>query len=462
MDLSYTIAAAIVAYFVAFYAIARTYSSGFSGSKSGWLLANRTAGLAESSLSAGASWILGLALFASAGFAYTKGWAGLAWFVVPQALSMVIFSWFGRKCNQIIPKGFTLSAWMRDRYGKRVGLTYQLVLGLVNLGFIVLTFTALSKCLAFLGVSNIPALTGLVALGTLAYALHGGMKTNLVSGSVQMVLMLLFCAALLFTAFSNGGGTALLSGLQGKAQIASLFDPTLVWTFGLAMFLTSITGIVGNQSYYQKSFSQQLSQHSGTSFLIGALLFAIVPVTLGMLGLMSLGSNTAVADPSTSHLAYMQSIGGTVLVYAFAFVVLNCASSALDSYSNAFGSIVAHDLNIADSKAVLASRVGMVAIAAAGWLLSTFNIDLTYIFLTYAVLRVTLFVITLLAVTTSRLNANGIFYSVLLISPVAFALNVYGTVNKIPEANTSAALIGFVVTPALALLFSKLSARSSQ
>ena len=79
---------------------------------------------------------------------------------------------------------------------------------MVNLGFIVLTFTALSKCLAFLGVSNIPALTGLVALGTLAYALHGGMKTNLVSGSVQMVLMLLFCAALLFTAFSNGGGTA--------------------------------------------------------------------------------------------------------------------------------------------------------------------------------------------------------------------------------------------------------------
>ena len=33
MDLFYTIAAAIVAYFVAFYAIARTYSSGFSGSK---------------------------------------------------------------------------------------------------------------------------------------------------------------------------------------------------------------------------------------------------------------------------------------------------------------------------------------------------------------------------------------------------------------------------------------------
>jgi urea-proton symporter len=462
MTLFQLLTVSMIAYFVLIYAVSRRYSSGFSTTKTSWLLANRSAGLLESSLSAGASWVLGLALFASAGFAYTKGWAGLAWFVVPQTLSLIIFAWFSNKCNQLIPDGFTLSSWMRDHYGKKVGITYQLVLNLVNLGFIVLTFTALTKYLTFLGVDNAPMLTGLVALGTLFYSLYGGMKTNLISSSIQMVFMLLFCAVLLFIAFENGGTNTLLTGIGGKAQISNLLDVNLVWTFGISMFLTSITGIVCNQSYYQKSFSQQNTANTGKSFLIGAAIFTVIPLTLGMLGMMSLGNNTVVNDPTTSHLAYMQAIGGSALVYVFGFVILNCASNALDSYSNAFGSMVAHDLNLSDSRTVLVSRLSMVAIATVGWILSTFNVDLTYIFLTYAVLRVTLFVITILAVTTDRLTASGIFYAVLTISPVAFFLNVYGTVNKIPSANTVAAMIGFFVTPLVALSISKYTNRLNQ
>lgn len=440
----------VVLYFVLFSILSYKFTAGFDRSKAGFLVANRNAALWESSLAAGASWVLGVALFASSGFAYNMGWTGLFWFVVPQTLGMFIFAWFSQVCNQRIPEGYTLSGYIRDRYGKWNSTIYQIVLSLISLGFISLTFTALNKYLTVVGIENAPVITGLVVLGTLIYSLKGGLKTNLLTGSIQMIFMLVFCAVLLVAGLSSGGWEHLTSGINGKAGYTNIFDPALLMTFGIVMALTSVTGIVGNQSYYQKSFGQQNTSHTAKSFLLGGIFFAIVPVTLGMIGMMAFGSGMEIKDASTAHLLWMNEHLGTLAVLAFGFIVLNASANALDASGNAFGAIVANDWIKDESKSVFYSRIAIVGIAVLGWAISVLNLSVTYIFLTYGVLRVTLFLVTLLAVRTDLLNRTGLLISAVLIAPVAFYLNIGGM-------KLEAAVIGFFVTPVLAVLISKLT-----
>lgn len=440
----------ILVYFAIFAFISYRYTNGFDTSKMGFLVANRDAGLWESSLAAGASWVLGVALFAASGFAYNMGWAGLFWFVVPQTLGMFIFAWFSQVCNNRIPNGYTLSGYIKERYGNANSTVYQIVLSFISLGFISLTFTALNKFLGVVGVDNPAVITGLVVLGTLVYALKGGLKTNLLTGSIQMIFMLIFCAVLLVAGLSGDGWNHLMAGINGKAGYTDIFNEKLLMTFGIVMALTSITGIVGNQSYYQKSFGQQNSNYSGKSFILGGIFFALVPITLGILGMMAFGSGLDVKDPSTAHLAWMNHNLGMVAVLAFGFIVLNASANALDASGNAFGAIVAHDWIKDESKSVLWSRLAIVAIALVGWGISVLNLPITYIFLTYGVLRVALFIITMLAVRTDLLNKIGMFVSVASIVPVAVWMNL-------SDMKLEAALLGFFVTPILAVVISKLT-----
>lgn len=438
----------IALYFSLFIFLSYKLTSGFDKSKTAFLVANRNAGLLESSLAAGASWILGIALFAASGFAYNMGWAGLLWFVIPQTIGMFIFAWFSRICNERIPEGYTISGFIKDKYGRGVSLIYQFGLSLISLGFIVLTVTALTKFLTLLEVANVPFITGLVVLGTIVYSLKGGLKTNLLTGSLQMIFMLTFCLILLIFAFNNNGYEHLLAGINGKAAYENLFDSKLLMTFAITIGLISLTGIVGNQSYYQKSFGQQRTGNSALSFIFGGLFFAVVPLSLGILGMMAFGSGLQIQDASTAHLVWMQENVGILATMAFGFIVLNAASNAVDSQSNAFGAMIAHDFNKDDKNAVWKSRVAMVSIAVLGWILSTWNLDLTYIFVTYGVIRVAMFIVTILAVKTEWLTSHGLLISISTMAPITFYMNQTGM-------RMESTIIGFFVTPILALLISR-------
>jgi hypothetical protein len=286
-----------------------------------------------------------------------------------------------------------------------------------------------------------------VALGTVIYALKGGLKTNLITGSLQMVFMLAFCALLLAVAFATGGYDHLVAGINGKLNYTNLFDPKLLSTYAVAVALTSLAGVVGNQSYYQKSFSQQKTGTNARSFVLGGIFFAIVPLCLGTIGMMAYGAGIELKDATTAHLAWMQTNIGIAAIIAFAFVVLNCASNALDSQCNAFGAMLAHDFNKDEKRSVWKSRLGIVAIAVVGWALSTLNLDLAFIFLTYGAIRISLFIITIMAVRTTWLTGAGIFASVIVLAPITLYLNQTGM-------RMEAALLGFFVPPVAALAIS--------
>lgn len=93
-------------------------------------VSNRNIGTWSGALSIAATWIWAPALFVSAEKSYSWGWQGLAWFLVPNVLCLMIFSPFANRIRKIFPQGVTLSGFMQERLQSRaVGNTYRFQLG---------------------------------------------------------------------------------------------------------------------------------------------------------------------------------------------------------------------------------------------------------------------------------------------------------------------------------------------
>ena len=78
-------------------------------SVAGFCTGGRNIGWVMSALSIAATWIWAPALFTSAEAAYTKGFAGLFWFLAPNVLCLILFIPFAKKIRREMPEGITLS-----------------------------------------------------------------------------------------------------------------------------------------------------------------------------------------------------------------------------------------------------------------------------------------------------------------------------------------------------------------
>lgn len=70
----------------------------------GFIVGNRQMGTVKSAMSIAATWIWAPALFVSAEKAYSNGWPGLFWFLVPNILCLLAFvplpDEYGSRCRR--------------------------------------------------------------------------------------------------------------------------------------------------------------------------------------------------------------------------------------------------------------------------------------------------------------------------------------------------------------------------
>lgn len=125
---------------------------------------NRNTGWFISALSIAATWIWEPALFTSTENAYTKGFAGLFWFLIPNVLCLILFIPFAKRIREEMPEGITLSGYMYDKYkSKSVRNTYLFQLGALSALSTGVQLLAGSKILSML--TGIPFWTGSVENG---------------------------------------------------------------------------------------------------------------------------------------------------------------------------------------------------------------------------------------------------------------------------------------------------------
>lgn len=247
-----------------------------------------------SALSIAATWIWAPALFVSTEKAYSTGWVGLFWFLVPNALCLVIFIPFAKRIRKEMPEGMTLSGYMKEKYKsdgvKRVYLFQLIGLSVLSTGVQLL---AGSQILSAVTGISFKTMTILLACIAISYSLFSGIKASMLTDAIQMVFMLVACSLFVIFGIRNTGTQGIIQGLSGiSGDCTTLFSGKgveIFLAFGLPTTIGLLSGPFGDQSFWQRAFAVK-KEKLGRAFLLGAVLFAVVPLSMGILGFMGAGA----------------------------------------------------------------------------------------------------------------------------------------------------------------------------
>lgn len=438
------------------YLISWFISKNLSFSKAQYLLANRKLGFWESSFSISATWIWAPALFVSAFQAYTNGWLGLFWFLVPNIFCLLLFSVFATKIKDQFPRGYTLSEFMGYRHSSRVQKMYWVTLiGLTVCAFAV-QLLAGGKLLSSL--TGIPYFWGTVilALIPLTYSLAFGLKASVITDFVKMAMVLGIGIFLIPLAISAGGGIdTVIAGLGGKKENWDFFSEKswmLFLTFGLPTTIGLISGPFGDQSFWQRAFATK-EDTVRKSFVTAAFLFGLVPLCMGALGFLAAGSGITIKDPQMVNMEtvyHFLGLGGVVVLF---MLIMSALTSIIDSKLCSVSSIFGHDIAEKYNLGFLTSAKGsmlLLTVVAIG-IANIPDLKILHLFLFYGTLRSATLVPTLLTLMEQRVNEAGIFYGVLVAVLIGLPIFAYGNFN----ANPTWIVIGSlttVLTPLVALI----------
>lgn len=384
-----------------------------------FLVANRKVGWLIAAMSIAATWIWAPALFVSAELAFKNGYVAFLWFLIPNVFTLIFFSFFADKLREKIPHGFTLKDYIGDRFGKTVHNFYLLEFGVLQTCSFAVQLVAGGMVLEFL--TGIPfwILTILLSGVAVTYSLIGGLKASILNDYVKMALMLLVGLILVPWAIMNGGGFAVMdwNGINNVVGFLSPKGINVMLMFGIITAVGLISGPWGDQSFWQRVFAVRPGDVK-KSFIVGALIFAIAPITLGMLGFLGAGLGITVANTQLINITVIKTLLPAWTIIPFTILLLSGLMSTLDSNLCAISSIAGVDI-VKRVKGMMQDRdftvkagmISMVLLGIVGVLIANIpGITLLTLFLFYGTIRSTTFLPSLLALVKDRVSITGMKY----------------------------------------------------
>lgn len=321
-----------------------------------------------SALSIAATWIWAPALFVSTEKAYTNGFVGLFWFLIPNVLCLIFFIPFAKRIRREMPEGITLSGYMRDKYKsdgvKRVYLFQLMGLSVLSTGVQLL---AGSQVLSAATGMSFQLVTVLLAVIALSYSLFSGIKASMLTDAIQMAFMLAASAAFLIMAIRAGGTSGILEGIHGISGNYTSFwseDGIDVFlAFGLPTTIGLLSGPFGDQSFWQRAFAVK-SNRIGRAFFVGAILFGLVPFSMGILGFTGAGIGYQAKDLGVINFELIQEMFPAWAVLPFLFMIVSGLLSTVDSNLCAASSLVT---DMSGGKELKKNKVGYDLPALCGY-----------------------------------------------------------------------------------------------
>ena len=403
---------------------------------------NRNMGVCSSALSIAATWIWAPALFVSSEKAFTSGLPGLFWFLVPNAVCLVLFVPFAKRIRQQMPQGITLSGYMGERYqsGKVKGVyLFQLsALSVLSTGVQLL---AGGKILS--GITGLPFWLLTVALAGIAYSYSqfSGIRASVMTDALQMLLILLACVVLVPWALSMDNGVSnLIRGLGGvSGEYRGLFSTRgieVFFAFGLPTAIGLIAGPFGDQCFWQRAFAIRHDK-IGRAFLIGAALFAVVPLSMGALGFIAAGAGFAPADQSVVNFELVAALFPKWVSLPFLFMLISGLLSTVDSNLCAVAALTS------DGHGTLrTAKAAMLALLVLGIAIANIpGLTVTHLFLLYGTLRAATLLPTMLTLLGKKLSANAVFAGIITSLVLGLPIFAYGTLCDLSLYKTLGSLI---------------------
>lgn len=427
----------------------------------GFYVGNRNMGTLSAAMSIAATWIWAPALFVSADRAYTNGLPGLFWFLVPNILCLILFIPFAKKIRKEMPQGITLSGFMGEKYkSDKVKGVYLFQLTSLTILSTGVQLLAGGKILSTITGLPFSVMTIILALIAFSYSQFSGIRASVLTDAIQMVLILGACVIFVPWALNiDNGISSLMAGLAGKTgEYTSLFTGKgleVFFAFGLPTAIGLIAGPFGDQCFWQRTFAIN-EKKIGKAFLIGAILFGIVPLSMGILGFIAAGSGFEAINSGIVNFELITHLFPKWVVLPFLFMLISGLLSTVDSNLCAVASLTSDIVKKSD---MLLSKVAMTVLLALGIAIANIpGLTITYLFLIYGTLRATTLLPTVMTLKGMKLTANGVCSGVITALVIGLPIFAYGTILNISLYKTIGSLTTVLSAGAVAFIISRLEA----
>ena len=408
--------------------------------KAEFLAAGHSAPWVLTAFSMAATWVWAPSMFTAAEKAYTQGFAGVFWFVVPNVLTLILFAFFAKRMRQLRPEGWTFSDYIREKYSNRAHnmfLTESFGLQICSLAV-----QLLAGATIFHKVTGLPFVLTTIILAAipLLYSLTNGIRGSIATDFVKMSFIAIVLLLGLPIISSNLGVGTLLAGLGGiNGTHAHLFDATgiaVMLSFGLPTTIGLLSGTFGDQMFWQRVFS--VKQHAVKKTMISAaFIFAIVPISLACFGFFAAGAKLDIADTQLVNVGAVINFCPRWFLYLFFLLILSGLVSTVDSILCAVSSVAGHDIvqrlkakTGRDYKELTIARIGMVMVAILAIAVANIpGMTITYLFLFYGTLRSSVMLPTIFAIKGRKMTERGIFYGILASLIIGLPIFAIGNLN---------------------------------
>ena len=429
-------------------------------------VADRRIGAPAAAMSIAATWIWAPSLFTSSEVAYTSGVPGFFWFLVPNVLCLLFFIPFAKRIRRQYPDGITLTGYMTEKYqsGKVKGI-YSFQLGALAVLSTAVQLLAGGKTLSLLTGLPFWSMTFALALIAYSYSRFSGLKASVATDVVQLGIILLGGALLVFLGFQRAGGVDTvvkgLGSITGEfTSLTSASGIEVLLSFGLPTAIGLISGPFGDQCFWQRAFSIR-ENRIGRSFFGAAILFALVPIFMGTIGFLAAGTGFQASDPGMVNWEFVMSLLPSWVLVPFLFMIVSGLLSTVDSNLCAAASLTTDWMTKEGSENIKVSRAVMLALLGVAILIANIpGLTVTHLFLFYGTLRASTLLPTVMTLLGKRLSANGVFAGVLVSLCVGLPVFAYGNIAGVAMAKTAGSLIAVLSSGVVALLASRKGARA--
>lgn len=422
---------------------------------------NRRENWVMSALSIAATWIWAPALFVSTEKAYTTGVVGLFWFLVPNVLCLILFIPFAKRIRREMPEGITLSGYMKDKYKsdgvKKVYLFQLMGLSILSTGVQLLAGSQVLSTATGLPFTLVTVLLALIAL---SYSLFSGIKASMLTDAIQMVFMLAASVTFLAMAIKEGGTSSMIAGMSGvSGNYTSFFSKEgieVFLAFGLPTTVGLLSGPFGDQCFWQRAFAIKKNR-IGHAFLLGAILFGIVPLSMGIVGFVGAGIGYQAHDLGVINFELILEMFPAWAILPFLYMIISGLLSTVDSNLCATSSLVT---DVTGGRELKKTKWAMVILLIVGIAVANVpGITVTHLFLFYGTLRASTLLPTILTLKGVNFTPKGIQYGVIAAMAIGLPVFAYGTLLDSGAYKTLGSLITVLLSGAVGLIVTKWEVR---